>query len=675
MATTIGGVACEDPEALYTECRSEDPPLPVAPWWGRANGFDLAPVGRDWGRGLILLKKSALSQLGSTADFDLTFSGTDAAHTFALKKITVLSARCASPGYDGDPNATYYCEVADRRYHLARVPIDRAYNVRAAGGTDYLTATKNSGTPWTWAQVVSDLAAELSITPGSLPFTPDGTPENLAYWGGSAWDALNDVLDRVACGLRYDPEEDTFSIVRLGASDPAATSAQAAALAERTWDAYPVDPERAWRPEKVRVRFVRYPRPTDGSSPYYTVDETLAAAPGVVSGTFVQLDDDASALGATGTPTNSAALATRAAERAADWLRKRSGYERPVLKVYRDFLPDVVRRVPGAAVGSVALDDRGGIMRTEVAARPDRRLERWRPLDVLPPWFAGDFGSGAAVPFLAQLTELHSQNRWNFRPAQRITSPAEGGHDPFGDEVTGGLAYGVAFPPLSPYARYTAVNNVEAGQVVLMWESAAGDGTYEFLPQQFASVYSDGLVSVGSQRVPGKKSFDNLWVSASTSNGPEVYFTSRDIHSSDADYNDIGYSGETLYSRIRMSSSNEIFGYLTGVEFGVDNTNWGDGTKAFAIGVDAELGPYVGVKSAIFPFGMERVYMWYDGFHNHGIVRAVSPYGVILPQLADADAENGAIYISSDISSLAYKGGTTVYDLLAPPDEIDGGSP
>lgn len=394
MSTIIGGVACEDPAALYRECLAADPPLPTAPWWGRCNGFDLSPVGRDWGRGLILLKKSGLTSLGNTADFDLTFSGTDSAHKYTLKKITVLGAKCATPGYDGDENATYYAEVVDRRYHLNRVPIDRAYNVRTADGTDYLTQTKNGGSAWTWAQVVSDLASVLSISPGSLPFTPDGTPENLTFWGGSAWAAINDVLDRIACGLKYDPEGDAFTIVRLGTSDSLATQAQAQAVGERVWDAYPVDPERAWRPEKVRVRFLRRPRPTDGSSPWYTVDTTLAAASGVVAGTFEQLDDDASAIGATGTPTNSAALATRAAERAADWLRKRSGYERPVLKVYRDFIPDVIRRVPGATVGSVAIDDRGGPLRTEVAARPDRGLERWRPLDQLPPWFPADSGGG-----------------------------------------------------------------------------------------------------------------------------------------------------------------------------------------------------------------------------------------------------------------------------------------
>lgn len=397
MSTIYGNLACEDPAALYTFCVTSDPPLPTAPWHGRANGFDLAPVGREPGKGLILLRKASLTTLGTTTDHDLTFSGTDLDHKYTLKSVTLLSAMCASPGHADDENAVYYCQVADRRYHLARIPIDKAYNVRAADGSDYLTATKNGGTAWTWAQIVTDLETAIGITVGALPFTPDSTPENLSFWGGAAWDAINDVMDRIACGIKYDPEEDTFSVVRLGVSDGVSSIAQANQVAERSWDGYPVDPVRAWRPEKVRVRFLRRPRPTDGSSPYYTVDVTLTATTGVVTGSFVQLDDDASALAATGTPSNSAALATRADERAADWLRKRGGYERPLLKVYRDFIPEIIRRVPGASVGSVAIDDRGGPMRTEVAARPDKRLEGWRPLSALPPWFPAEAGGGSAT--------------------------------------------------------------------------------------------------------------------------------------------------------------------------------------------------------------------------------------------------------------------------------------
>lgn len=258
----------------------------------------------------------------------------------------------------------------------------------------------------------------------------------------------------------------------------------------------------------------------------------------------------------------------------------------------------------------------------------------------------------AFTPFLAVLTSYHSQNRWNFKRARAVTSPAEGGHDDIGEaEVTGGVAYGVAFSPDSPYARFSEVNNVEVGQAVLMWASARLPGTYEFLPQQFASVYSDGLIGVHNQRVPGKKAFYDLWVTNETSPGPAIYFTSRDIHSSDADYQTAPV--ETLYSRVRMSSS-DFFGRLTGVEFYVDNTNWGDSSKEYAIGVDAENGPYVGMRDPDL-FGNP-----FTRYSKGGIVAALSRTGIKMPSVADAAADNGTLYYSTDANKLVFKdsGGT-----------------
>lgn len=405
MSAILGGVPCTDPRGLLAECRGRNPPVPTHTWWGRANGFDLNPVGRAPGRGKLLLPYAGLLALGTSTDFALQFSGTTADNSYTLQKITVLGATAATPGWDGDPRATFVVDVADRRFHLDRVPIDAAYNVRSADGASLLTGTKNAGSTWTWQGVVNALATACGLNTAefALPFSPDATPENLAYWGGSAWAALCDVLDRLACAPKYDPETDAFSVVRLGAADDAATAALALAAPERQWDDAPVDPARAWRPEKVRVRFERRPRPTDGSSPFYTVDVTLAAADGVVTGSYVQLDDDLAALAATGTPSNSAACSTRATERAGDWLRKRSGFGRPLLKVYRDFIPEILRTVPGATVGDVALDDRGGPMRTEVMSRPDRLLEEWGPLKELAHWFPPDAAGASLVSGRASL--------------------------------------------------------------------------------------------------------------------------------------------------------------------------------------------------------------------------------------------------------------------------------
>jgi hypothetical protein len=396
MATAWGDRSCVDPLLLREQCLLRD--LPLDPWWGKANRFEV-PLGKGPGRGHILLKFGDIADLGTTSDQTLAFRGTDADHVYRLQKITLVAAQCVSPGYEGDPAGTFLCELVDRRFHLAKIPLDKAYNVYAADGSGYLSSTKNGGSAWTWAQILTDITGVLGISTGALPFTPHSTPENLTYWGSFAWDALCDFLDRIACAVKYDPEADTFTVVRLGSTDTTAENAMAGLVAERTWDGYPEDPSRAWRPEKVRVKFLRRPRPTDGSTPYYTKDITLAATAGVVSGSYVQLDDDLTALGATGAPSNQATLDARAQERADDWLRKRSGYERRLAKVYRDFVPDAEKTILGKTVGRVGFDDRGGPMRTEVVARPDGLLEKWQPLSPLPPWFPASSGGSPSFDF------------------------------------------------------------------------------------------------------------------------------------------------------------------------------------------------------------------------------------------------------------------------------------
>jgi hypothetical protein len=392
MSTLIGGRPAVDPATHYKECQIHGLPTD---WWGKANAFSTA-LGMEPGRGKLLMRFYDLNSLDLNSEHDLTFSGTDKAHKYTFKRITVRAAECISPGGAGAPNAVFLVDVSDRREDLAKIPIDKAYNVSALDGTEFLANTLNGGAAWTWQGIVDNIVTALGLSTSEfvLPFTPQGQPENLTYWGVFAWYALNDVLDRIACAVQYDGATDTFSIVRLGVADSEASAELAVLEKTRTWDGYPFDPVRAWRPEKVRVRFHRRPRPTDGSTPYYNVDITLPATTGVIVGTYALLEDDATALGATGAPTNAATLATRAQERADDWIRKRRDYGRRLLKVFRDFEPDVPGKVLGSTIGRVGFDDRGGPMRTEIKAVPDSVLEKWRALNNLHPWFPPDASDG-----------------------------------------------------------------------------------------------------------------------------------------------------------------------------------------------------------------------------------------------------------------------------------------
>jgi hypothetical protein len=379
----FGGVACVDPASLAASLTARG--VSVERWRDRA-GLYVTEPGRQPGRGWILLTKSALDALDLTADHDLVISGSDRDHVLTLSPITFLHSECIDPGSATDPTATYLCEVVDRRHLLGMIPVDKAFNLKTADGTGYYTQTKNGSNPWTWQEIITHLSnTVLGIGTLTLPFTPDATPENLVYWGhSSALVCLCDVLARLGCDLAYDPVANTFAAVRLGVAQDTVLGA---ITAERLWDGYSSEEARGWRPEKIRVRFPRRPvDTTDGYSPYYVKDVTLAAATGVKDGTYVTLDDDAAALGASGAPSNAAALDTRAAERAADWLRKRAYYDRPTLRIWVDFLPEATG-LGAYAVHKVAFDDRGGPFATAAVAEPDGALEAWHPLGGWPVWW------------------------------------------------------------------------------------------------------------------------------------------------------------------------------------------------------------------------------------------------------------------------------------------------
>jgi hypothetical protein len=255
--------------ALARWCAEQNPPISVERWYGRANSFTFEP-GREAGRGWVLLRKVDYDKLDLTAAQTLTFSGSDADHVLELQEITVLSAECIVPGAAADPNAIYLIEVVDRRHHIARIPLTggyKAYNVSNAAGGAYLSATLNSAAVWSWQEIIDDLATILGedVVEFELPFTPHGDPENLVFDGCSAWESLCRVLDRIACTAVYDPTDDAFSVVRLGVDED--TSLTALENVGRLWDGYCSETVRGTRPEKVRVRFMRRPQPTDGSNP------------------------------------------------------------------------------------------------------------------------------------------------------------------------------------------------------------------------------------------------------------------------------------------------------------------------------------------------------------------------------------------------------------------------
>ncbi len=366
-----------DPAALREW--SVDQGLSVAPWEGRANLFE-STAGAEPGRGGVLMMGRDVAKLKPAEDYTLTVLD-DGNRPVALKKLTITKTTCVTPSTSGVADRVYLVELADRRIHLSRIPWSKGYNLPASG-TNYLTGTLNGGSAWTWATMINDIWAGLSIGAApTLPYTPHASPVGFDFYGGWAWAALNHVCDRLGIVPDYDPVADTFELKKIG-DDAAEKSKLASIQAEpRTWDSDPMDAERYKRPQKIRVLFRRVPAPFEGTDPFYASDVTLATAPGVVSGTFVQLRDDLVAVGATGTPTNSAALASRATDRAAAWLTKHEGRDRRYYKVWRDVRPEAAAVVGGTAT-AVRWEDRGGGIRTEVQSEPTKSMELWTPATI-----------------------------------------------------------------------------------------------------------------------------------------------------------------------------------------------------------------------------------------------------------------------------------------------------
>lgn len=368
---SFGGLPLVDPKLLHAECVARR--LPAGDWFGRTNSYR-CPAGEEPGTAHLLIRQRDFDTLDPAADYDLACGEAD--RSLTVTALTLVRVDRVLPAADADDDAVLWVRASDRRLHLARKATDRRFNLRDAAGVR-LSGTTNGGTDWTWLAAVKTLwETDLGLpTLIALPFAPDGVPEGFDFSGGHAWAALHELLRRLACTTVFDPATGLFTIKRIGEADAAAVAEIAWHAPVRVWDARAVgladatDPPRAWKPEKVRVRFGRRPGPADGGSPVYLV-EVATTGTGSVAGTTVTIDDDLPAMGATGTPSNSAALATRAAERATDWERRRGTGEPPRLSAYRGLRPDLRTALGTPGVQAWAVADRGAGAVTELASEP-----------------------------------------------------------------------------------------------------------------------------------------------------------------------------------------------------------------------------------------------------------------------------------------------------------------
>lgn len=362
---TLGGRTTIDPATLFATAIEQG--MPHNLWWGKANSFR-STIGPDAGTGTLLMLRDDIDRLTLSSTHDLVIG--DGTASLTLKDMSIINCECASPGLRGDKTGAMIVTIADRRHRIRQIAAGTSYNVRDPSGSGYLSASLNSGTPWTWQQMVDEL---WDFIDGSstltLPYSPDGKPENFSFFGQYAWDALNLIARRLGCGIVYNGVTDVFSMVEVGAADSAAVTALDRIDALRIWDAEPVALANAKMPGEVLISFRNFPPPVGGSSPWLTTVSTLATASPYTDST-VYLDGDMGFPEEAGQSTSS-----RAIERGAKYYQALSdSVLNPILRVFTGLQKETAL-FPGKRIKAIAWYDRGNGLKTEI----------YRGLGVYPP--------------------------------------------------------------------------------------------------------------------------------------------------------------------------------------------------------------------------------------------------------------------------------------------------
>lgn len=188
-------------------------------WLPIANQF-LCPVGAT-GRGSILLRKSRLDTIDLRSKLVL-YMHDGMANGITLPNVRAVgNPRCVLPGA-ADP--CYLVQLADKRIDVLQATGARhqwRYNP-----TDY-NAAPGTRDDTSWLDVIIDLwpTPQLGAFPGvpaNVPGIADDVVDRVDMTGFRVYDALEDCLAAIGCGLAYDPVADSSAIVYFpGAADHA----------------------------------------------------------------------------------------------------------------------------------------------------------------------------------------------------------------------------------------------------------------------------------------------------------------------------------------------------------------------------------------------------------------------------------------------------------------------
>lgn len=265
-AITLDDMQVYDPSRLAADLTRID--RPIAKFWGKANNFVL-PRGRNPGIGhLLMLHRDVVNLDGSFTNFshvlrfDDDYDGGVTIHKLGISRVQALTGM----NVKDVPEAMYLVEVTDARSIAPYSAVDKTYNVRTyqylstSDSSDYYYHSLNSGSAWTWTEIINDLWAYLPTAMASVTIGaswPTGFPENYSFRGMNAWDAINKILDDTGHTI-YRNLLGVWTISPKGSSQninrQEATFRQQGYVRDATWD-HPNKDDSIQIPAKVSVYF------------------------------------------------------------------------------------------------------------------------------------------------------------------------------------------------------------------------------------------------------------------------------------------------------------------------------------------------------------------------------------------------------------------------------------
>lgn len=351
MGITVNSLPAADARVFLQECRRVG--LPTESWYRKANSYS-SPLGSSPGIAWLLMLRGQIDGLDKDGASGLTLKFGFDQTTIEAKNMMFVDACRLSGGADRDKNALYLVQLADKRWTAAKYGgvVDRSYNVPKPGDpnaeVEYYHESKKAAEgggseeepeAWTWETMLTDLWKKIGTgLVGEFPGMPegfaiDGTPQNFRFLGMSAYEALNVVLQRIGCALRWSHTAHKLEIVEVGAEDSKLTDLLTKAKSSLVWDDSPIESNRGRYPEKVVIYFRRRDYNIGENDDDVTWIDHLQQFPihsvekatnktGAIAGTRVAIWDDMAAVyQRDGELQNESQLESRASERSNAWVK------------------------------------------------------------------------------------------------------------------------------------------------------------------------------------------------------------------------------------------------------------------------------------------------------------------------------------------------------------------